>query len=62
MTDEPQYIICWKNSKTGKEGKGEHVLPEKAADAALLELNGLSPDFTYWKEEAQPNVTVTINA
>lgn len=62
MTDETLYIICWENLKTGKEGKGEHVLPARAADAALLELNALSPDFKYWKEEAQSNVTVTINA
>lgn len=62
MTDQPLYRICWKNPKTGKEGKSEHVLPEQAANAALLELNALSPDFKYWKEPAEVQVEVTINA
>ncbi len=62
MNDQPQYVICWKNLKTGKDGRGEHLLSEREAGAALLELNATIPDIQYWKEEAKPHVTVTINA
>jgi len=47
-----KYIICYKELKTGKMGKGKFKYPKKVAEEATAVFNEQVAGFEHWIEPA----------